>query len=534
MPSEAYVAFSFPYNAQLVEQVKAIPNRRYDKNGRRWLVPKAYADQVRQLIAEFQNPQAYATITKPTEWHFKTQPWPHQLLGVEYAFPRPAVLLDCGMGVGKTKIAIDTVFQRQHKSILVTCPKSVVPVWLQQLERHAPGPYVFAALDTGSVPKNLTLAKITLIQGQEQGLPCFLITNHEAVWREPFGAWAMMQRWDCLIADECHRLKSPSGRASRFMYRLGFRATQRLGLSGTPLPHSPMDAYGVYRVLDPTIFGTNYVKFRDQYAVIVNYGGFPQIVDYKNTAEFRKKFDTIRYHVSRDVLDLPEAHHIDIPVPLPEAAAVLYRRLEKDFYAKVGTGEISVANALVKLLRLQQLTSGHLPLDDDDETGEKGEIREIHTAKADALSDILADTDPEEPFVVFCRFRKDLEAVCRVACSAGRQYYELSGSHKELEQWKAAEHGAVLGTQIGAGSEGIDLTKARYCVFFSISLSLSQFDQAVARLHRPGQTRTVAYMHLVCPSTVDTEAYRALSERRDVIEAIIGKKITSTLEGIET
>jgi SNF2 family DNA or RNA helicase len=73
-----------------------------------------------------------------------------------------------------------------------------------------------------------------------------------------------------------------------------------------------------------------------------------------------------------------------------------------------------------------------------------------------------------------------------------------------------------------SGGEGVDFSAARYCIFYSVGFSLGDYEQALKRTHRPGQTRRVVYYHLVVKGTVDEDVYTALRERRDVVEYILG------------
>jgi SNF2 family DNA or RNA helicase len=74
---------------------------------------------------------------------------------------------------------------------------------------------------------------------------------------------------------------------------------------------------------------------------------------------------------------------------------------------------------------------------------------------------------------------------------------------------------------MAAGGLGIDLTAARRCVYYSLGFSLGDYEQSLARLHRPGQGHPVTYYHLVAEGTVDRRVYRALSKRRDVVESVL-------------
>jgi SNF2 family DNA or RNA helicase len=77
--------------------------------------------------------------------------------------------------------------------------------------------------------------------------------------------------------------------------------------------------------------------------------------------------------------------------------------------------------------------------------------------------------------------------------------------------------------QIKAGGVGVDLTRARYSIFYSTGFSLGDYDQAKARTHRPGQTRPVMHIHLVARGTVDVRVRRALEKRAQIVESILAE-----------
>jgi SNF2 family DNA or RNA helicase len=79
----------------------------------------------------------------------------------------------------------------------------------------------------------------------------------------------------------------------------------------------------------------------------------------------------------------------------------------------------------------------------------------------------------------------------------------------------------VLGVQIQSGGVGVDLTRTRYCIYYGVGYSLGDYQQSLARVHRPGQTRPVVYNHLVATGTVDEGVYAALDSKRDAVEAVI-------------
>lgn len=432
--------------------------------------------------------------------------WPHQAEALDFCQSHPSTLLYLGMGAGKTRIAAEALAQPNHLPALIITRSSVLDdgVWERELDR---------ALNVR--PVNLTgsisLRANALVQRKAYGAGVFA-TNYEGAWREPLAMEILRTPWKTVILDEIHHAKSPGSKVSRFAAKLG-RVAHKIGLSGTPMAHSPLDVYGQFRFLEPSIYGTNFRSFRSRYAIMGGFQGH-QVIGYQNQDEFMRRFWRITFRRELDFglesVDVPMSHD------LPPSARALYHELDTEFWAEVGDSSVTIANAAVKVLRLQQLASGHLRNDD-------GDVRTIHTARADLLSDWLEDVDPTEPVVVFCRFRHDLNEVRRVAGFLGRAYSEVSGTETNLREWKEGKS-TVLGVQIQAGGEGIDLTRAALAVYYSVGHSLSDYLQSRARLVRPGQTRPVRFYHFSARGTVDSRVYRALRNREDVINALLSLK----------
>ena len=449
----------------------------------------------------------------------RTTPWRHQIEAVDfvrslYRSGKRGAMIAAAMGTGKSAMTVYLCVEEWFRRILVICPLRVVQVWRPQFEMHSDLPFLVVPLDDsfGSVRAKHAEAERQMALGRARGVPVVVVINYDSVWRAPFAEWAVRQKWDLVVADEIHRCKAPGGKASRFLARLGQVARFRLGLSGTPMPHSPLDVYAYFRFIDPSIFGWSFHAFRQHYAVMGGYHNH-QVVAYRNLDELNRKFYSITFACGKDVLDLPDTIHITYTCRLGVEAQKVYRSLERDLIAEVQAGEVTAANALVKLLRLQQVTGGYIRTDD-------GHDVQIDSAKMNLLRDVLEDIAPDEPVVVFCRFHKDLEAVHLAAAGIGRRSLELSGRVDELQRWQAGE-APVLAVQIDSGGVGVDLTRARYAIYYSLGFSLGSYEQSLARVHRPGQTRPVEYIHLIAEGTVDERVMDALAHRADVINTVL-------------
>ncbi len=477
------------------------------------------ASKVSRPEPQAQSPEPEPTIELPAG--LKTTPWRHQIEAFRFAMERlvrgaGAALLALEMGVGKTLVALMVLAAMAARRILICCPLRVVPVWEQQIERHLDLPLIVVSLDdsVSSVASKRKLAEEKLKLAEATGRPLAIIINYDSVWRSPFADWAEAQQWDLIIADESHRLKAPGGKASLAFKRLRSHARCRLALTGTPLPHSPLDAYAQFRFLNQTIFGPSFAAFRQKYAVM---GGFQrkQVTGFQHLDELEALMKTLTFRVSKDVLDLPPETHVTYECELSPEALRVYRDLEEDFIAEVRDGRVTAANAMVKLLRLQQVAGGWVKTDD-------GQYHRVDSAKQKLLADTLEDIGPNEPVVAFCRFHADLDAVHEAAKAAGYLSLELSGRRDELKFWQDGQ-AQVLAVQISAGGVGVDLTRARYSIYYSLSFSLGEYDQALSRVHRPGQTRPVEHIHLVARNTVDVKIMRALEKRAEVVEAVLAE-----------
>ena len=437
-----------------------------------------------------------------------TTSWQHQREALAFVKDKPGSMLAMEMGTGKTKVAIDLMDSQDSRRVLIICPLSVVSgVWPGEFAKHSPTPWTVLPLARGSVKEKQAQAEAALLKSERAAV----MINYESVWREPFGSWARTQKWDLVVMDESHRCKTPGGVASRYCSRLSDRVPQRLALTGTPMPHSPEDIYAQYRALDKGIYGTSYFRFKARYVVMGGWNN-QEIMGYQHQEEFQEKFYSIAYRVeAADVLDLPSLLTVTRMCELGPQARKLYRTLERDFIADLEEGRITAVNALSQLLRLQQVTSGYARTED-------GRDVEVDITKAELLADLLEDMG-KEPVVVFARFKHDLEVVHRVARRLGRPSFEISGARKELSIWN--EGGGVLAVQIQSGGLGIDLTKARYAVYYSLGFSLGDYLQSRARLHRPGQERPVEIIHLIATQTVDEKVMAALAAREQVVESIM-------------
>jgi len=448
-----------------------------------------------------------------------TQLWPHQEAAVQMALELDGTLLHHEMGTGKTLTAITLMDRLNPERTLIVAPNSVVPVWPYEFVKHL-GPssqFRVVAPRQGDVTRRARMAKDMM---QDDGCTV-LVVNYEAARMGAMAKLILTTPWDLIILDEAHRIKGAGTKIANFMrkLRLANPDSKRLALTGTPMPHSFVDAWSLTDFLEPGLLGKSLSAFKWRYAiydpyVIVN-NRQVRIIGMRDQADFQSRLSAITHQVRKDeVLDLPEQHHVELRVDLPDDAWRSYRELERLLITELEQGVVTAANVLVKTTRLAQFTSGFGVTED-------GTVVDIHKAKEQALKELLDGIGSDRNVVVFCRFRHDLDVVLRVAQACGRPTDECSGRARTFDSPWRPEKGTVLAAQIQAAAEGIDLTAAWYSVYYSQVYSLGQYEQSLARQHRQGQRHNVTVYHLLAAHTIDERIREILVERKDIVEELL-------------
>lgn len=462
------------------------------------------------------------------KYKFKTKPYSYQLKALNKIQKLDGVAgLFMEMGTGKTKVAIDWAgigyYNYDVKRVLVICPLSVVGVWQRQIKQHLPF-FARVRVLTGSTSERIKLIKFMLRSPQPS--QDWMIINYEGIWRRNgrTSIEDMLEKWgpDLVICDEGHRIKSATAKQSKTAARIGSYAEQRLVLTGTPITKSPLDVFGQFRFLDTGIFGSNWYRFKNHFAIWGGFGRY-QIRGYKNMNELITKVRENTYRIKKEkAIDLPDKVSVTVPVQLGQKAMDMYRKMAKEMIVEIEETHATAAIVLTKILRLSQITSGFIKDID-------GMVRVFDNSKLgvciDLLDDILAQ---DKKVVIFCRFVKDIERVKEAILDKfGIEPLILSGSVPMAERdglvqrFQNDKSEKIFIAQLQAGSLGIDLTAASVAIFYSLDYSYANYVQASDRLHRIGQSNKVTYYHLVVPRTIDALTLSILKEKGDLAHAIV-------------
>jgi SNF2 family DNA or RNA helicase len=292
------------------------------------------------------------------------------------------------------------------------------------------------------------------------------------------------------------------------------------------LPNSPLDAYGLYRFLDPSIFGTRYDEFESHYAVMGGFNNY-QVLRYINLRELQDKMHSISLYVSSEQakVQLPEETHYTCYAELDSEARATYRNLDKEFVIELNGKDIVMDNILAKQMKLQQITSGQTNTRLED-TGyywsHKINLLRSILENMPTTMDLETGWINKEPIIVFARFAIDIERIVSLCTELGYKAGQLSGRKNQLQEWHDGKLNC-LAVQMQAGSEGIDLTRAHYAIYYSKERGLGFYNQSLARIRRPNQKNAVTYIHLVIRDTIDEDIEKANAKKMDIIDYLLLK-----------
>ena len=456
----------------------------------------------------------------------KVRPYAHQQAGYDFAcrifglydgrIRSHGVAFLMEMGTGKTLTSIGVVGALYQfglvNRILVACPLSITGVWEEEFHAFADYPVKITVLKGTSEKKRQQIDRIP-----SEGLQV-LVVNYESAWR--LEEELLKFDADLIIADEGHKLKDNRSRQSRGMQHLGDKARYKLLLTGTVITNREIDVFSQYRFLDSRIFGTSFYAFRNRYFDMTGYGNHIPVFRQSMAEDFLKRMHCIAYRVTKEeCLDLPEVREEVRKVELEPKAMRMYEELQEDCYTELKGSEVTAANVLTKLLRLSQLTGGHL-------TDDERHVRPVSSAKLDALSDIIdAAVSDGQKIVVMARFVAEMYDIEAMLTKKGIGYSVVRDGVKdrdeEVKRFMTDPTCQVFVGQIAAAGLGITLTAAHIMVFYSLDYSMSNFDQAKARIHRVGQKQKCLYLYLIAKGTVDGKVLRSLQNKVNLAKALV-------------
>lgn len=477
-------------------------------------------------------------------YQFTYPPFKHQSEGIQLLRSNRYFGFFDEPGCGKSKVVIDGTnllfLDNGNNLTFVVCPNTVKSTWANpvwgQITVHTPEelqPFIYR-IESG---KRL-LSPSEIIE-MRRTRPIWIVTNYEALRSAQIQDWAATVLSQCapstLVLDESTRIKNRTAQQTKAALRLARFASRRYILTGTPITKNPLDLYTQMNFLSSDILRfPSFVAFRNRYAKMGGYsvGGRPvEIVGWQHLDELRQKIAKFTRVVEKKeaLPDLPDKLYTRIEVPLTSEQAQAYEQMREYAIAEFpGTMDRAMAPiALTKLLRLSQITSGHLTVSDG--LGNN----QVKTFEKNPKIDVVLDLLEEHThMVIFCMFVAEIHQVAAAlkakGITHGLIYGETPNKQREAiqESYQKGDIRVVV-CQVVTGGIGITLTRGHAAVFLTNPYSYESRVQAEDRLHRPGQHHNVTYFDLVATckgdQTIDNTVLDILKKKERLSESILGR-----------
>lgn len=439
----------------------------------------------------------------------KYVPHEYQAYCIDYLLERPAAALWLKPGMGKTVTALTAADRLLYdyfaaSKVLVIAPLRVAEdTWTRESAKWDHLQHLRVSRVLGSARERLAALAV------EADVYC--INRENVPWLVKL--YGLAWPFELVIVDESSSFRNPSAQRFKALRKVRPLIKYIWELTGTPRPRSLLDLWAQVYLLDRgERLGKTMTEYKNRYFTPGRRNGY---VVYEWTprpgaeAEVYSKISDICVSMqARDYLKLPELVETTRPVPLSPEARELYDRMERETILELAGEVIDAGSAAAVNGKLLQIAGGAVY--DDDHVA-----HELHTAKLDALEDILEEANGE-PVLVAYNFRHERDRIL----ARFPQAVQLKDS-ETIAAWNRGEIPVLLAHPAGAG-HGLNLQDGGHIiVWFSPTYDQELIEQFIDRLYRQGQRETTSVIWLIVEGTVDEDARRSAEVKANGQDAMM-------------
>src|SRR6267154_215300 len=429
-------------------------------------------------------------------------PFEHQKTTASFLSLRTRAFCFNEAGTGKTSAAIWAADYLMNMGlvnrVLVVCPLSIMyTAWQAEVLKTAMHRSCGVAYGTAD-------RRTKIITGSD----AFVIINYdggnvvaEAISNAGF---------DLIIIDDANDSKNTPTRRWKTIAKLVSPSTRIWMMTGTPPSPSPVDAFGLAKLVSSYRVPKFMTAWRDK--VLYQVSRFKWVP--KPTAKsdvFYALQPAIRF-TKKECLDLPPVVYETRDVPLTPQVANYYKKLKAQMLIEAAGEEISAVNAAASMSKLLQISGGAVYTD-------KHDIVEFDISpRLTVLEEVLEETTNK--CIVFVPYLHTIEVVTKHLDAHGYTNAVIKGDVGAkaradiIDKFQRDTDPRVLVLQPQAASHGITLTAADTLVFWSPVLSVETFLQCIGRVDRVGQVNKVLVVMLQ-GSDIERKTYAALRGKID-------------------
>ena len=419
--------------------------------------------------------------------NFPFDPFPYQLDGIAFLFPRYAAVLADEMGLGKTMQAISTIrlllCSGEIRSVLLVCPKPLVTNWLREFQVWAP------EIPVAAIGGNATKREF---QWKSPDVPV-KVANYELLMRDKETVLNSGLHFDLVTLDEAQRIKNRNSTTSEIVRAIP--RTRSWALTGTPVENSPDDLVGIFEYLSP-----GYLRV-----------GMPM----NQMAKASKDYILRR---TKDMVmdDMPPKLYRDAELDLTPEQWATYESAESEGVIKLEEleQELTIQHVFELVLRLKQICNF------DPSTGSSSKLERL-------VADMEEVSASGKKAIVFSQWVNSIEKMKPALERFGPLEYHGRVPHKRrdqvIEQFKNDPDCSVMLMSYGAGSVGLNLQFCEYVFLFDRWWNPAVEDQAINRAHRIGVKGAVIVTRMLAMNTIEQRIASVLHEKREMFDMLFSE-----------
>lgn len=441
------------------------------------------------------------------------EPYPYQQYCAARIVADAAVGLFLDMGLGKTVITLDAINTLRYdrwavQRVLIIAPKKVAEgTWTKEAQKWEHLRHLRISAVLGSQQKRL--------RALATPADIYVINRDNVAWLVDYfkNAWP----FDMVVLDESSSFKNSQSKRFKALKLVRSRINRLVELTGTPASNGLIDLWAQIYLLDGGArLGRTLGQYRERFfdpdkrsrTQIFSYTPKDGSMEYIQQAIG----DICVSMKAEDYLNLPDRMFDDVPVVLDDKTRKAYRQLERDLLLELDEGQITAASAGVLTGKLLQLCNGAVY------DSEKRPLA-IHNCKVEAFLEVLEQLNGQH-CLVFYNFQHDRDRLLAALEPLGLRVWVYQNAADE-DAWNAGEIDVLLAHPASC-AYGLNLQNGgHHIVWFGLTWSLEQYEQANKRLHRQGQRHPVIVHHLVVQGGMDEDVIDSLRAKGDTQEALM-------------
>lgn len=442
-------------------------------------------------------------IGRKYQWPGRYKPMAHQKTTSGFLTMHRRAFVFNDPGTAKTISSLwaaDYLMTRgEVRRCLIVCPLSIMQsAWM--------GDIVNSVMHRSCIIAHHTKAsrRAEMIRGDYE----FVIINYDGI-RLVADDILEDGRFDLVIVDEANCYANPSTGRWKALARILAPHTFLWMMTGTPAAQSPVNAYGMAKLVNPTGVPKYANAWRDK--VMNKISTFKWIPKHDARDKvFEVLQPAIRFSKA-ECLDLPPVLKTTREVPMTAQQVKYYDKIKNDMLVIAAGQTISAVNKAAVVNKLLQVSAGAVYSED-------GEVVEFDaTPRMNLLLEILAETSRK--VLIFAMFRSSIDTIHTFLTKHHVTVGVIHGgvpASKRGDIINAFQHSAtpqVMLMQPQASAHGITLTAADTVVFFGPLMSVELYTQAIARSDRKGQTSDKVTVIHIQSSPIEKKMFAAMDAK---------------------